>query len=79
MRVISRYEHRNGFRAIVRAREGQLPFARYVMESPIYDTRQGAMYWAAALIEENADRQGPFAIAIIEPYSGPVSVVTIVD
>jgi hypothetical protein len=79
MRVVSHYEHRTGFRAIVRVPEGQLHFARYVIDGPICETRDEAAHWAANIIEENALRNGPFAIAVIEPYSGPISMMKIAD
>ena len=49
------------------------------MDGPICDTRDETAHWAAAIIEENALRQGPFAIGIIEPYSDPISLMKIAD
>ena len=78
MRIRSRYEHRDGFRAIVRAREGRLPFPMSIIESPIYETREHAELWAFHTIVDNYERLGPFAVATVAPYSGPVSVMEIV-
>jgi hypothetical protein len=56
---------------------GQRPFAfsRSPIETPIYPTVDGAVNWSIDIIEENAYRMGPFAKALIERYSGPVSVM----
>jgi hypothetical protein len=50
-----------------------------VIDGPICETRDEAAHWAANIIEENALRNGPFAIAVIEPYSGPISMMKIAD
>ena len=47
-------------------------------ESPIFLTVQETEDWCVDIIEENAYRQGPVAIALIERYSGPVSVIDVV-
>ena len=47
-------------------------------ERPIFLTLQETEDWCVDIMEENAYRQGPFAIALIERYSGPVSVLDIV-
>jgi hypothetical protein len=59
--------------------QGRLPFARSPIESPIYPSVEGAVNWSIDIIEENAYRMGPFAKAIIQRYSGPVSVIDIVS
>jgi len=78
LRVVQHWEHRNGFRAVVCATKGRLHFARSPIESPVYPTEEGAINWCIAIIEENAGRMGPFAKALIERYSGPVSVIDLV-
>jgi hypothetical protein len=45
--------------------------------SPIFLTVEDAEEWCVDIMEENASRQGPFAIALIERYSGPVSVLDV--
>jgi hypothetical protein len=75
MRVIQHYEHRDGFRAIVCAPKGRMHFARSPIDSPVFPTVDEAVHWAAGMIEENHARMGPFAKALIERYSGPVSVI----
>jgi hypothetical protein len=78
LRVVQHWEHREGFRGTMRAREGRLPFPLAIVESPIYDEREYAQLWAFRMLVENAERMGPFAIATVAPYSGPVSVIEIV-
>lgn len=78
MRVIHRWEHRDGFQAIICARKGRMRYARSPIDSPIFLTVKEAEEWCVDIMAENADRQGPFAIALIERYSGPVSVLDVV-
>jgi len=75
LRVVQHWEHREGFQAIVCAVEGRLPFARSPMESPIYPTVESTVQWCVDIIEDNAARMGPFPKALIQRYSGPVSVI----
>ena len=75
MRVIQRWEHRDGFQAIVCARKGRMHYARSPIDSPIFLTPEDAEDWCVDIIAENANRQGPFAMALIERYSGPVSML----
>jgi hypothetical protein len=78
MRVIQHYEHRDGFPAIVCARNGRLHFARSPIDSPVFPTVDDAVNWSIDIIEENAARMGPFAKALIERYSRPVSVIEVI-
>jgi hypothetical protein len=75
LRVVQHWEHRDGFQATLCARTGRLPFPRSPINEAIFDTVEQAEEWCVAMIEENADRLGPFVNALIERYSGPVSVV----
>ena len=77
MRLIHRYEHRDGFQATVCARKGRMHYARSPIDSPIFLNLQDAEDWCVDIIAENAYRQGPFAMALIERYSGPVSVLDV--
>lgn len=79
MRVIQHYEYREGFRAIVCAPKGRMRFARSPIDSPVFPTREWAEQWCIDIIVANYKSMGPFAKALIEPYSGPVSVMEIVD
>ena len=78
MRVIQRWEHRDGFQAIICARTGRMHYARSPIDSPIFQTLQDTIDWCVDIMEENAYRHGPFAKALIERYSGPVSVLDII-
>ena len=78
LRVIQHYEHRDGFRATVCARKGgRMRFARSPIDSPVFPTREWAEQWCVAILEANHASAGPLAIALIERYSGPVSVMEI--
>jgi hypothetical protein len=77
LRVVQHWEHRDGFRATVCAATGRLPFPRSPIESPIYPTVDGAVQWCIDIMEDNVCPMGPFAKALIERYSGPVSVMEI--
>jgi hypothetical protein len=50
-------------------------YARSPIDSPIFLTPEDAEDWCVDIIAENANRQGPFAMALIERYSGPVSML----
>ena len=78
LRVLQHSEHRDGFQTIVCAATGRLHFARSPIDSPIYPTVEGAVKWCIDIMEENACRMGAFAKALIERYSGPVSVMKLV-
>ena len=79
MRVLQHYEHREGFQATVCAwKGGRMHFPMSPTESPIFLTVQETEDWCVDIIEENAYRQGPVAIALIERYSGPVSIIEVV-
>lgn len=79
LRVVQHYEHRDGFRATVCAwKGGRMRCPRSPIDSPIFPTREWAEQWCVAIIEENHARMGPLAIALIERYSGPVSVIEVV-
>lgn len=62
------------------APERRLHFVSSPIESPIYPTAEATSIGVSIFIlEENAAHMGPFAKAIIQRYSGPVSVIDVVD
>jgi hypothetical protein len=76
MHVIQHYEHCDGFRATVCAwKGGRDGFPRSPIDSPLFPMSESAEQWCVAILQANHTRMGPLTIAVIERYSGPVSVM----
>jgi hypothetical protein len=53
-------------------------YTRSPIHGAVFATVDEAVQWAGGIMEENHVRMGPFAKALIEPYSSPVSVIEVV-
>jgi hypothetical protein len=52
MRVIHRWEHRDGFQATICARKGRMQYARSPIDSPIFLTVEDAENWCGDIIPQ---------------------------